>query len=152
MKKVYSLWLVAFGLKLVGAAWDTSWHFKYFFDSFSPPHNIDGLGFILASGLLIYHWGGTQQAQRWAARLPEKLQGFTRRWILLERLGPERCMDLRSLRITTIGLLVFLFDAPLDQIWHYVFGLDLTTWSPTHLILFGGTELMIFGATMGLYR
>jgi hypothetical protein len=152
MKKVYSLWLLAFGLKLFGSAWDTSWHFKYFFDSFSPPHNTNGLGFILAAGLLIYHWGGTAQAQRWVQRLPQRFQGFTRKWILLDHLGPERYMDPRSLRITTIGLLVFLFDAPLDQLWHYVFGLDLTTWSPTHLALFGGTELMIFGATMGLYR
>lgn len=152
MKKVYGLWLLAFSLKLFGAGWDTSWHFKYFFDTFSPPHNINTVGFILAWLLIIYHWGGTAQAQRWVKRLPLFLQGFTRRWILVERLGPERYMDRGSLWIATTGMLVFLIAAPLDQIWHRVFGLDLTTWSPTHLALFAGTELAILGVLLGLYR
>ncbi len=152
MKKVYALWLLAFGLKLFGSGWDTSWHFKYFFDTFSPPHNINTIGFVLAWGLVFYHWGGTEYAQRWAARLPPSLQGFTRKWILVERLGPNRHMDMGSLWVTTIGLLVFLIAAPLDQIWHRVFGLDLTTWSPTHLGLFAGTEIAILGVLLGLYR
>ncbi len=152
MKKVYSLWLLAFGLKLFGAGWDTSWHFKYFFDTFSPPHNINTVGFILACALIVYHWGGTGQAQRWVQRLPPAVQGFTRRWILAERLDNERYMDLGSLSIATAGLLLFLIAAPLDQIWHRIFGLDLTTWSPTHLALFAGTELAILGVLMGLYR
>ncbi len=152
MKKVYGLWLLAFGLKLFGSGWDTSWHFKFFFDTFSPPHNINTVGFILAWALIIYHWGGTEQARRLVKRLPLSLQAFTRRWILAERLGTERYMDTGSLWIATIGMLLFLIAAPLDQIWHRVFGLDLTTWSPTHLALFGGTELAILGVLLGLYR
>lgn len=152
MKKVYMLWLLAFSLKLFGAGWDTSWHFKYFFDTFSPPHNINTVGFLLAWLLIVYHWGGTAQAQRWVKRLPLSLQGFTRRWVLAERLGTERYMDMGSLWIATAGLLVFLIAAPLDQLWHRIFGLDLTTWSPTHLALFAGTELAILGVLLGLYR
>ncbi len=152
MKKVYGLWLLAFTLKLFGAGWDTSWHFKYFFDSFSPPHNINTVGFALAWALIFYHWGGTPYAQRWAARLPARLQPLVRKWVLLERLGTERHMDQGSLWITTAGLFVFLIAAPLDQAWHYIFGLDLTTWSPTHLGLFAGTELAILGVLLGLYR
>jgi hypothetical protein len=152
MKKVYGLWLLAFSLKLFGSGWDTSWHFKYFFDTFSPPHNINTIGFILAWVLIFYHWGGTEQAQRWVVRLPHSLQGFTRRWVLVERLGTERHIDMGALRITTTGMLVFLIAAPLDQAWHRIFGLDLTTWSPTHLSLFAGTELMILGVLLGFYR
>jgi uncharacterized integral membrane protein len=152
MKKVYGLWLLAFGLKLFGAGWDTSWHFKYFFDTFSPPHNINTVGFLLAGALIIYHWGGTKQAQRRVQRLPSSLQGFTRKWIMLERLGTERYMDSGSLWIATTGMLLFLIAAPLDQLWHRIFGLDLTTWSPTHLALFAGTELAILGVLLGLYR
>lgn len=152
MKKVYGLWLLAFGLKLFGSAWDTSWHFKYFFDTFSPPHNVNTVGFLLAWALVGYHWGGTEWAQRWPARLPAGLQRFTRKWVLLEQLGPERHMDRGSLILTTTGLVVFLVAAPIDQLWHRVFGLDLTTWSPTHLGLFAGTELAILGVLMGLYR
>ncbi|HEU5366907.1 MAG TPA: hypothetical protein VFU69_00520 [Ktedonobacterales bacterium] len=152
MKKVYGLWLLAFSLKLFGSGWDTSWHFKYFFDTFSPPHNINTVGFILAWALIVYHWGGTEQARRWVKRLPASLQAFTHRWVLAERLGTERYMDTASLWIATSGMLLFLIAAPLDQMWHRVFGLDLTTWSPTHLALFGGTELAILGVLLGLYR
>ena len=152
MKKVYGLWLLAFGLKLFGSGWDTSWHFKYFFDTFSPPHNINTVGFLLAWALVGYHWGGTEWAQRQVARLPAGLQSFTRKWVLLERLGSERHMDRGSLIVTTGGLIVFLVAAPIDQVWHRIFGLDLTTWSPTHLGLFAGTELAILGVLMGVYR
>jgi hypothetical protein len=152
MKKVYGLWLLAFSLKLFGAAWDTSWHFKYFFDTFSPPHNINTVGFLLAWALVIYHWGSTDYARRWAARLRPGLQSFTRQWIMVERLGNDRHMDMGSLWITTTGLIVFLIAAPIDQLWHRIFGLDLTTWSPTHLGLFAGTELAILGVLMGVYR
>lgn len=152
MKKVYGLWLLAVGLKLFGSGWDASWHFKYFFDTFSPPHNINTVGFILAWALIIYHWGSTEQAQRWVKRLPASLQAFTRKWVLAEYLGTERYMDTGSLWIATSGMLLFLIAAPLDQIWHRVFGLDLTTWSPTHLALFAGTELAILGVLLGLYR
>ena len=152
MKKVYGLWLLAFGLKLFGSAWDTSWHFKYFFDTFSPPHNVNTVGFLLAWALVGYHWGGTEWAQRQVARLPAGPQRFARKWLLLEQLGPERHMDRGSLIVTTTGLFVFLVAAPIDQVWHRIFGLDLTTWSPTHLGLFAGTELAILGVLMGVYR
>jgi hypothetical protein len=152
MKKVYGLWLLAFGLKLFGSSWDTSWHFKYFFDTFSPPHNINTVGFLLAWLLVAYHWGGTDWAQRQVARLPAGLQTWARKWVLVERLGSERHMDRGSLIVTTTGLFIFLVAAPLDQIWHRVFGLDLTTWSPTHLALFSGTEIAVLGVLMGVYR
>jgi hypothetical protein len=152
MKKVYGLWLLAFGLKLFGSAWDTSWHFKYFFDTFSPPHNVNTVGFLLAWALVGYHWGGTAWAERQVARLPTGFQRFARKWLLLEQLGPERHMDRGSLIVTTSGLVVFLVAAPIDQVWHRIFGLDLTTWSPTHLGLFAGTELAILGVLMGVYR
>ncbi len=152
MKKVYGLWLLAFSLKLFGSGWDTSWHFKYFFDSFSPPHNVNMTGLFLAIGLLIYHWGGTNLADRWVSQLSPGKEAFLRKWVLMERLGRERYMDNGSLSIATFGTLLFLVDAPADQVWHYIFGLDLTTWSPTHLILFAGTELAIFGVLLGLYR
>lgn len=79
MKKVYGLWLLAFALKLFGSAWDTSWHFKYFFDTFSPPHNVNTVGFLLAWALVGYHWGGTAWAQRQVARLPAGPQRFVRK-------------------------------------------------------------------------
>ena len=42
----------------------------------------------------------------------------------------------------SISLLAF----PLDDIWHRLFGQDVTLWGPTHLLLFGGASFSIVGA------
>ena len=40
---------------------------------------------------------------------------------------------------------------PLDDVWHRIFGQDVTLWSPTHLMLITGASLAVFGA-FALYR
>jgi hypothetical protein len=40
---------------------------------------------------------------------------------------------------------------PLDDVWHRIFGQDVTLWSPTHLMLITGASLSVFGA-LALYR
>jgi hypothetical protein len=35
---------------------------------------------------------------------------------------------------------------PLDDIWHRIFGQDVTLWGPTHLMLIGGASLSMLGA------
>src|SRR2546421_6115773 len=42
----------------------------------------------------------------------------------------------------SISLLAF----PLDDIWHRLFGQDVTLWGPTHLLLIGGASFSIIGA------
>jgi hypothetical protein len=39
-----------------------------------------------------------------------------------------------------------LIAFPLDDIWHRLFGQDVTLWGPTHLMLIGGASLSILGA------
>src|SRR3954470_25063175 len=41
----------------------------------------------------------------------------------------------------TVSLIAF----PLDDIWHRLFGQDVTLWGPTHLLLFGGAIFSILG-------
>jgi hypothetical protein len=41
----------------------------------------------------------------------------------------------------TVSLLAF----PLDDVWHRIFGQDVTLWGPTHLLLFGGASFSILG-------
>jgi hypothetical protein len=57
--------------------------------------------------------------------------------------------DKRSLRITQAGMVLFLIAGPLDVINHRVNGLDLTAWSPSHLMLYTGTGIMLAGAIDG---
>ena len=40
---------------------------------------------------------------------------------------------------------VALAGFPLDDIWHRIFGQDVTLWGPTHLLLFGGASLSTLG-------
>lgn len=112
---VYSLWVVAFMLKLIGSSWDVAWHFRFLRDDFAPPHIINTLGTILAFSLLLiqsYKGMGTDQ---------------------------------RGLRIAQVGVGVFLLAIPLDLLNHRIFGLDLTTWSMTHSLLYLGTGLLLIG-------
>jgi hypothetical protein len=42
--------------------------------------------------------------------------------------------------------LIALSGFPLDDIWHRIFGQDVTLWGPTHLLLFGAASLSVLGA------
>ena len=41
--------------------------------------------------------------------------------------------------------LIALSGFPLDDIWHRIFGQDVTLWGPTHLLLFGAASLSVIG-------
>jgi hypothetical protein len=49
------------------------------------------------------------------------------------------------------GLLMFVCSAfalsafPMDDVWHRIFGQDVTLWGPTHLVLFGAAALSTIG-------
>ena len=38
-----------------------------------------------------------------------------------------------------------LIGFPLDDIWHRLFGQDVTLWGPTHLMLIGGAAMTLIG-------
>jgi hypothetical protein len=48
--------------------------------------------------------------------------------------------------IITICGSISLLAFPLDDIWHRIFGQDVTLWGPTHLLLFGGAAFSGIGA------
>ena len=41
---------------------------------------------------------------------------------------------------------------PLDDIWHRIFGQDVTLWGPTHLMMIGGAGFSLFAALMLEYE
>ncbi|MFD2468254.1 hypothetical protein [Amycolatopsis silviterrae] len=118
----YGMWLTAFAFKLVGSSWDMSWHFKWLRDDLAPPHLINTVGTVIIVVLVAIH-------------------SYT-------GLGCDR----RSLRLMQAGLIVFLVAAPLDVINHRVNGLDLTAWSPSHMMLYLGTGIMQAGVLLGWLR
>lgn len=117
------LWVLAFGLKLIGATADASWHFKYLRETLAIPHVINIIGNFVGFGLLIY------------------------------QLVNRRFLDKKGFWVTWWGAVFFIVAAPLDDLYHRLYGLDLTSWSPPHYALYFGTFLMLLGClrmTVGL--
>ena len=46
--------------------------------------------------------------------------------------------------MTTCGMFA-LIGFPLDDVWHRIFGQDVTLWGPTHLMLIGGAAMTLVG-------
>jgi hypothetical protein len=114
-KRLYSLWILAFGLKAAGAAWDASYHFKYLRELTQQSHIMNFVGNALACLLWWYMWRTEPKDQR------------------------------RSLKVIGIGFIAFFLAIPVDDWWHRTYGIDLTTWSPPHSTFYLATFVMILG-------
>ncbi|MFI7633325.1 hypothetical protein [Nonomuraea sp. NPDC049400] len=118
---LYFGWLVALTLKLLGSAWDVSWHFKWLRDDLAPPHLLNSAGTAIVVALTVIH-------------------GYTGYGV-----------DKAALRLIQWGTGIFLVAVPLDLINHRVNGLDITSWSPSHILLYLGTFFMIAGVIRGWF-
>lgn len=112
---IFALWMVAFGLKHIGASWDLAWHFRYIRDDLIPPHIVNLSGNALALAIMLVQ--------------------------LRTRIATER----RGFLLLQAGFAVFLIALPLDLLNHRLFGLDVTIWSIPHLMFFGGSTLALLG-------
>ncbi|MGR6916154.1 hypothetical protein ACU635_18095 [[Actinomadura] parvosata] len=118
---LYFGWLAAFTLKVLGSAWDVSWHFKWLRDDLAPPHLLNSAGTAIVVALTVIH-------------------GYTGYGV-----------DKAALRLIQWGTGIFLVAVPLDLINHRVNGLDITSWSPSHILLYVGTFFMIAGVIRGWF-
>jgi hypothetical protein len=68
-----------------------------------------------------------------------------------EKPGPAAVHFLKGWDIPVGGIILTaagfyaLLGFPLDDVWHRMFGQDVTLWGPTHLMLIGGAGLSIIG-------
>jgi len=119
---LYQLWLVGLLLKLLGSSWDVAWHFKWLRDELAPPHMINTVGTVIVVGLTLFH----------------TFTGYG--------------VDRTGLRLMQWGTGVFLVALPIDLINHRVNGLDITSWSGSHALLYLGTAIMLAGAIRGWWQ
>src|SRR4051812_34597209 len=115
-----------------GMYWDISLHIDNGRDPgplANPAHYfiLVGLFGVLASGVLSIALTGADKPSKGAVRLPN---GW---WAPLGAVVIIAC--------GAVSLLAF----PLDDIWHRLFGQDVTLWGPTHLLLIGGASFSILG-------
>ncbi|MGY1814424.1 hypothetical protein [Blastococcus sp. SYSU D00820] len=68
-----------------------------------------------------------------------------------EEPGPASVRFVKGWHVPVGGILLgaagfyALLGFPLDDVWHRIFGQDVTLWGPTHLMLIGGAGLSIIG-------
>src|SRR5262245_19276569 len=117
------LGLCASLLLMVGGIWDISWHRTVGRDTFwSPPHlwiygGMSLLGLVCIA-VVVRATYGHPRASREDVKLVEL-------WGLRAPLG---------FALAGFGVLGGLLSAPFDEWWHRMFGLDVTVWSPPHLL------------------
>lgn len=112
---------------LLGVYWDIAWHIDKGRDSFfTPPHNFI-YSAILAT-LFASLYGLLRDRRATALHLP---------------LGRARLHP--GLLIVAVAAALDLFFAPADELWHRLFGIDVTLWAPMHLIGLSALTLLAFG-------
>jgi len=127
-----ALGLVAMLTALGGIYWDVTWHATIGRDSFwIPPHILVYAGVTL---LLLSSLGGFALTWRHAGQL---------RTALANRAGG-------GFVIAALGPLIQIIAAPLDELWHSLYGLDVTIWSPPHLMGIAGGVVSIYGLLTAL--
>jgi hypothetical protein len=119
-------------LALLGMLWDISLHIGVGRDEgplANPAH------YLILFGLFGVFAGGV-----FACSMP-----------LDERPGPAAVHFIRGWDVPVGGVLLTgagfyaLLGFPLDDVWHRLFGQDVTLWGPTHLMLITGAGLSIIG-------
>jgi hypothetical protein len=118
----------------LGFYWDVSWHIDLGRDKqlFTPPHTmiLIGLGAIGVSALVAILLASVQRAD----------VGF--------RIGRLH-IPWSGLALGAIGGGAVM-GFPLDDLWHATYGVDVTMWGPTHLIMIGGASIATVAAWMVL--
>ena len=123
--------LFLLGVAVTGLYWDVAFHIDYGRDEvlFTPSHTmiVLALGGLLVTAGVVVLFATLEHAD--AGR---KVWGLQVPW--------------SAFALGTLGL-GGLVAFPLDELWHRAFGIDVTLWSPTHLMLVGGGSL----ATIALW-
>jgi len=115
----------ALGAKVVGAwglGWDIQWHMTIGRDSFWIAPHLMIYGSVVAG--LILGWG-VLVFERWRG-IPST----------------------RGFRLAALGLVLVVLAAPIDDLWHRLFGLDVTLWSPPHLLALLGSAVSTLGCLL----
>ena len=122
----------------IGGAWDIQWHVEIGRDNlWIPPHLV--VLFAFASGLaLTLAWIAYETyLARSGQPQPHSL-----------RLGPLHAPG--ATFGICLGYLLALLSGGLDELWHEIYGIDATLWSPPHLSIMLGTMVVDFSLMLGI--
>ncbi|MBI2160216.1 MAG: hypothetical protein HYU25_07560 [Candidatus Rokubacteria bacterium] len=122
------------GAKVVsswGVQWDIQWHVVIGRDSFwIPPHLMIYAGVTL---IALLSFG----VLAWTTLRPSSVRGATVRVLGLT--------GTRGFHLAAWGIAITLLAAPIDDLWHRLFGIDVSLWSPPHLLGLLGAAVNTLG-------
>lgn len=116
-----------------GVQWDIRWHLLIGRDSFwIAPHLMTyagvTLGALLAFGILALETARVRRGEP----VPDGVRYFG-------------LTGTRGFHLAWWGMAVTILAAPLDDLWHRLFGIDVTLWSPPHLLGLAGAQINTLG-------
>jgi hypothetical protein len=129
-------------LAAVGLAWDIQWHRWLGRDAFlTPPHliiytGVVGAGLICILVVLV-------ETERYWRRVPGVDQTST-----VSLLGIFHAP--LGFFLAGFGALTMALAAPFDNYWHQLYGIDVTLWSPFHMMGLIGAGIAYLGAAYAL--
>jgi hypothetical protein len=131
-----ALWALL-AAKLVGGwgvGWDIRWHLVIGRDSFwIAPHVMTYASVVVACAISL----GVLVAETWRAR------GAGPGTITVAGLRGTR-----GFHLAWWGMAIVILAAPVDDLWHRLFGLDVTLWSPPHLLGLAGSQVSNLGGLL----
>lgn len=127
----FALWGILIA-KLVGGwgvGWDIRWHLLIGRDSFwIPPHvmTYSAVTVIVTLSLAILARETLAARSHRAPSDTVTIAGLT---------------GTRGFHLAWWGIALTILAAPIDGLWHWLFGLDVTLWSPPHLLGLAGSQI-----------
>src|SRR5438094_7884541 len=111
------------GAKVVsswGVQWDIQWHTVIGRDSFwIPPHVMTYAGVVVMVMLSFGVLAGMTLRPSWRGADVVRVLGLA---------------GTRGFHLAAGGIALTVLAAPIDDLWHRLFGIDVTLWSPPHLL------------------
>jgi len=119
-----------------GVGWDIRWHLVIGRDSFwIAPHLMTYLAVAAAAaislGVLVVETRRTRREMEEPGTVT--VAGLT---------------GTRGFHLAWWGMAIVLLAAPIDDLWHRLFGLDVTLWSPPHLLALAGSQVSNLGGLL----
>jgi len=133
-----ALWALL-AAKLVGGwgvGWDIRWHLIIGRDSFwIAPHVMTYASVVVASMIAL----GVLFVETWRARSGTPPPGI----VTIAGLSGTP-----GFHLAWWGMAVVILAAPIDDLWHRLFGLDVTLWSPPHVLGLTGSQISNLGGLL----
>jgi hypothetical protein len=119
-----------------GVGWDIRWHVLIGRDSFWIAPHVLTYAAVTASVVVAL---GVLLAETWRARRGAPLPSAIRIAGLTGTPG---------FHVAWWGAVLIVLAAPIDDLWHRLFGIDVTLWSPPHLLGFAGSQVATLGGLL----